>query len=107
MNEIDNRLIYINSADRLANESASRFNVMVPSFIINKVDQPNDYKIKVSVLKACIPYSFYNITNKNNMYRITESESDGSLQVSVLLAIPIGNYNAISFRQMIEINGMD
>lgn len=93
--------LYINSKNRTTG-STSDFNVVVPNFI-DLGDNQNGYKIKISVLRAVIPYSFYNMTNNNNKFRLTESDSDGITNlVTNDFSIPVGNYDAISFRNIIK-----
>lgn len=101
MSVVLSKNLYINSKNRLTG-STSDFNVVVPNFI-DLADNVNGYRIKISVLRAVIPYSFYNLTNNNNKFRLTESDSDGVTNlVSNDFAIPVGNYDAISFRNMIK-----
>lgn len=93
--------MYINSKNR-ATGTTSDFQVTVPGFI-DLNDNPNKYRVKLSVLRAVIPYSFYNMTNNNNKFRLSESDDDGVTNlVSNDFTIPIGNYDAITFRNKIK-----
>lgn len=101
MSVIKSKNLYINSKNRISG-STSDFFVTVPGFL-DLADNQENYKIKLSVLRAVIPYSFYNLSTNNNKFRLTESDADGiSNLVSNDFSIPIGNYDAITFRNKIK-----
>ena len=76
--------IYINS------RSADKFvdnNISNAQYILPNINVPDGYQIYLSLQKASIPYSFYNINLNNNTLTVFYDN-----QVNVI-PIPEGNYN--------------
>lgn len=88
--------LYINSTNRTSG-IASNFNITQPNFL---TIQDPDLKIRVSVLKCVIPYSFYAVVGGvNNTLTIRESDDDGVTNVNEFTIIfTEGNYNVIQLK---------
>lgn len=100
MTTIYQRKLNINSKNR-SNGTSSDFVVIEANFL-NLFENPNQYKISMSVLNCVIPYSFFNINNNNNKFRLTESDSDGTTNLTFNdFVIPEGNYDAITYRNKV------
>jgi len=76
--------IYLNS------KYANRFNASTSDidFYFSPISIPSQYDIHLSVQSAQIPYSFYNINNRNNTLNFYRNNQPNMTSVS----IPIGNY---------------
>ena len=76
--------IYINSksADKFVDNSISNCEYILPN-----IEIPDGYHIYLSLQKASIPNSLYNINNNNNQLTICYDN------IVFLLFIPTGNYN--------------
>lgn len=61
-----------------------------------------DEMIRIEVINAAIPYSFYNINVNNRKVDIRESEADGSNPVTWEFDFPRGNYNVNQFLTLME-----
>lgn len=96
MDLVRSKRLYINSVDRIGGTS-SNFEIIQPNFL--NVDEETEF-IRVSVLKAVIPYSFYSIVGGvNNIWTIRESDADGITNVNeFFLSFPEGNYNIIQLK---------
>lgn len=81
--------IYLNS------KTANKFNdnnIADAEYILPMIEIPDGYYIYISLQKASIPYTFYNI-NENNNY-ISFIANIGDLQNEYYsYSVPVGNYN--------------
>ena len=85
--------IYLNSqsADKSFNGSADcEYNLPL-------IEIPDGFHIYLSVVSCLIPYSFYNINNRNN---VLQYSFDG-ITINTL-SIPIGNYNVNSLLSVLK-----
>jgi hypothetical protein len=104
MSLISNKLLYINSKFKKVYETSSDFSVYVPKFLNLDMygQERNDFYIEMSVVKAVIPYSFYNVSNLNNSFTLVESDLDGVTNlVSNTFFLAYGNYNIINLKNTI------
>ena len=83
----DGRFLYITSGDQLHQ------NVNTFSFTI-QLDQTKNYD-RITLMQANIPISYYTIQAGFNTFTLTENN------ISVLVTLPIGNYNANSFATIV------
>lgn len=87
--------IYLNSqsADKSFNGAADcEYNLPL-------IEIPDGFHIYLSVVSCLIPYSFYNINNRNN---VLQYSFDG-ITINTL-SIPIGNYNVNSLLSVLKSN---
>jgi hypothetical protein len=87
--------IYLNSqsADKSFNGAADcEYNLPL-------IEIPDGFHIYLSVVSCLIPYSFYNINNRNN---VLQYSFDG-ITINTL-SIPIGNYNVDSLLSALKSN---
>ena len=87
--------IYLNSqsADKSFNGAADcEYNLPL-------IEIPDGFHIYLSVVSCLIPYSFYNINNRNN---VLQYSFDG-ININAL-SIPIGNYNVNSLLSVLKSN---
>ena len=89
--EVESMQIYLNSknANKYYNNKTSNCD-----FYMNTIEIPNQYHIHLSVVNACIPYSFYNIDETNNRlnYQMSSFQDFVNLTSKTLYIEP-GNYN--------------
>jgi hypothetical protein len=81
--------IHLNSkhASKYNNEHYSDCDFSLPI-----IEAESQYTLYIGVLHVVIPYSFYNINSKNNLFCYNEYTADP--QITTNLFIPYGNYNA-------------
>jgi hypothetical protein len=87
------KILHVRSQDCVYDSVSGIWTTNIPEGIACSIDE----YIRIEVINAAIPYSFYNINETNRFLDIRESEEDGSNPVSYTLVLPIGNYNVIQF----------
>jgi hypothetical protein len=91
-NREDNEfLIYVRSQDC----TIKSLNTDIEYKISPTIEVQDGYHLHLSLHSAEIPYSFYSITENNNIFSFTESENDyiTNIQATIRLEIPFGNYS--------------
>ena len=84
------QIFYINSDNRIIG-THSNF-----TFKLDNIDRNANFN-QVVVLQAIIPKSYYLINNNNNTFILQEGED------LINISIPIGNYNKMSFKNIIQV----
>jgi hypothetical protein len=98
MDLIENqRVVHIRSLDSNSYTNGTWSFILPEAISVNQ-----DEEIRVSVINASIPYSFYNVNYANKYLDVRESDANGSNAVNYTLTLTEGNYNAIQFLSLFQ-----